>query len=278
LEVCPRPQGRKGILFLLALSLLYPAYLTLAPWHMFRYLTPILPLVSILLGVAVFSVIERNRLAGLILLGILILSDAIHIIPLHLIELAERERIEKDIAAGVIDAKDALTTVRGTMSSAGEVFSLGRVTSPLTSYFYEITHTPHDPEPVVCNYLNEHAKSSDLVLATYDDLPIQLYTGLQVVGNLQGQPIPPDPDWIVPRQNRDGGWIGGRDGALLQPVQEILRKKQFALHYRREIDFFLGNCPEPGVHRFKPPAEGPPILILRKKNSLKSDITQSEKR
>jgi hypothetical protein len=278
-----KPDGKRSVVLLLAISFLYSAYLTLAPWHMFRYLTIILPFVSILIGLAVYVLFEKSRLMGWVTLGVLVVTDAIHIVPLHLIEVAERSRIEND------PTLDAVTTVRGTMSGYGHLFAVGPITSPIASYLYEIMTTPHDPEPVICKYLNEHAKPTDVVLATYDDLPIQFYTGLKVVGNLQGQPIPPAPDWIVPRQNQLGGWIGGRDGALLPPIRQLLKTEQYDPISLSGPDFFLGNCPEPGVHRFKPPGERgrnrskspsdeevPSILIVHRKGSPIRDAAHLE--
>src|SRR5206468_5960583 len=103
----------------------------------------------------------------------------------------------------------------------GEVASVGRINSPLAAYLYEITHEIAEPEAVICAYLNTRAQPNDVVLATYDDLVIQFYTKLRVHGSLQGTAGKGTPDWIVPRQEPDGVWWGGKEEALEQALQDI---------------------------------------------------------
>jgi hypothetical protein len=243
---------RKRILFLLSFCFLYAAYLTFGPWHFFRYLTVLLPIASILLGVSVFSIIDKSRIAGLAALAVLILTNAFHLVPLGLFQ------------------------APGTSSRSGDVASVWSVTFPLVAYLYEITHDLEDPEPAICRYLNEHADDNDIVLATYDDLPIQFYTDLHVIGSLQGSQSPDDPnwkdpDWIVPRQQEDRSWLGGREGSLFRALRKMQLKEKYDWIYpendlgRRYSDFIWGNCPEPRAHCFKVPAEVPSILILRKR-------------
>jgi 4-amino-4-deoxy-L-arabinose transferase-like glycosyltransferase len=234
-----RSQWRPGLRLLFLLTLAYPVYLSFGPWHMFRYLSVLLPLTSILVGLAVSSVFVRSRWAGSLFAAVLVFTNVLHIVPF-----------------GVFDAP-------GTWSNAGEVASIGRINSPLTAYVYEITHQIREPEAVICAYLNGHAQPRDVVLATYDDLVLQFYTRLEVHGSLQGGAGNVDADWIVARQEPDGEWWGGKQEAL----EQVLKSINPSRYQRIELpcpDFVLGNCPEPGFHRFRSSAKGPPVLLLHK--------------
>jgi hypothetical protein len=210
---------------------------------MFRYLSVLLPLTSILLGLAVSCTFVTHRYVGLGVVALLVFTNALHVIPF-----------------GVVDAP-------GTWSNAGQVAALGRVNFPLAAYLYEVSHDIRDPEDEICGYLKAHAQPSDLVLATYDDLVVQFYTRLQVIGSLQGRDIGTEPDWIVVRQEPDGTWWGGKEEAL----QRVLRTVDWKHYQRIEIpypDFLLGKCPEPSFHRFRAPAKGAPILVLHRERLL----------
>jgi hypothetical protein len=234
-----RSEWRPGLRLFLLLTLAYSVYLSFGPWHMFRYLSVLLPVASIVVGLTVSSVFGRSRWAGGLLATVLVFTNALHIVPF-----------------AVFDAP-------GTWSNAGEVASIGRINSPLSAYLYEITHQIREPEAVICAYLNEHAQPRDVVLATYDDLVLQFYTKLEVHGSLQGGAGLLDADWIVARQEPDGEWWGGKEEALDRVMENIELER-----YRRiELpcpDCVLGNCPEPGFHRFRSSAKGPPALLLHK--------------
>ena len=234
-----RPEWTRGARLLLIFCLSYPLYLSLGPWHMFRYLSVILPLTSVLLGLVIFRIFEMNRYAGIAGLAILIFTNILHVVPL-----------------GLIDAP-------GTESTAGEVVSVGPFHSPLASYLYEITHATPEPEPVIVKYLKDNANPSDVVFATYGDLPIQFYTDLRVLGTLQAQLVAAEPDWIIVRRTRNGIWMSGRDETLDQVLKGISLEK-YHRTYLPCSDSVLGNCPEPPFHSFVLPGDVPSVLILYK--------------
>jgi hypothetical protein len=59
--------------------------------------------------------------------------------------------------------------------------------------------------------------------------------------------------------------MGGRDGALTGILRELIRSKKYGSITLPHRDFIWANCPEPGVHRFKPPSKAPSILLLEKR-------------
>jgi hypothetical protein len=232
---------RQSVLFLLAFSLLYVLYLSLGPWMMFRYLTVLLIPAAVLLGVAVYGVMRWNRVAGVAVLLLLICTNAVHLLPLGYIP----------------------KTAKVTYSTVSNFPSVGPVGFPLACYLYELAYPIKDSEAILADYLKEHASQNDVVLAQYGDLPLQFYTGLRVVGGMQGQPLPKNPDWIIQRGfvlNQD---TPGKDGSVRDfilsriPIQEYMR-------VRTAPDLMLANNPEPQWHLYRPPPATvtPPAMVL----------------
>lgn len=74
--------------------------------------------------------------------------------------------------------------------------------SPMSDYVYEIRHDYDGPVGGIVKFLNAHAKPTDTVVITYDDLPLKFYTKLRVLGGLTGEDLAPakTADWIILRQ------------------------------------------------------------------------------
>jgi hypothetical protein len=232
---------RQNGLFLLAFSLLYVLYLSLGPWMMFRYLTILLVPAALLLGVAVYGVMQWSRVAGVAVALLLICTNSIHLLPLGYLP----------------------KTAKVTYSTVSNFPSVGPVGFPLACYLYELAYPIKDSEAILADYLKEHASQNDVVLAQYGDLPLQFYTGLRVVGGMQGQPLPTNPDWIVQRGfvlNQD---TPGKDGSVLKfirnqiPIQDYMR-------VLTAPDLMLANNPEPQWHLYRPPPATvtPPAMVI----------------
>jgi Dolichyl-phosphate-mannose-protein mannosyltransferase len=230
---------RRGVSFLLAFSLLYTLYLSLAPWLFFRYLTILLPVAAVLLGLAADWVFARSRVLGAAALLTLLLTDYLHQVPLGLLE-----------APG---------------TAVADRFPFGQpVSSPLSGYLYELTHPFDSPEQVLAEHLRKHAKATDVVLTTYDDLPLQFYTGLRVAGGLQGQPLPPEPDWVIRRHLILSGQPG-KDMDVARFIEGHIDRTQYEEVILPQKDYMLGHDPDPHHHLFRAPPKGPPFFILKKK-------------
>ncbi len=236
-----QPGSLRTTLFLCLVLVLYLAYLCLAPWVMFRYLTVLLPVTTLLMALGVARVWAWSRWAGALLVLTVVGTNALHLVPLGLYKYP------------------------GTRCN--DSFSVsGPVSSPLVAYLIELTQPIAGPEAAVCDYLREHGQPNDVILATYGDLVFQFYLNRKVVGGLQGRDLPLDPDWVVRRrfvlvsrnEERKDGW-----------VFDFLGEHLDASRYDRiEVgeELCLEHNPDPLFHVFRqPPAEMGPVILLRRK-------------
>ena len=243
---------KRGAVLLLLVCLLYVAYLAFAPLMMVRYLTVLLPPAAILLALSTDWLLRKSRPAGVLVLVLLLATDILHRMPF-----------------GYAGAP-------GT-ASADTFPSLGRVGFPLYGFLYEITHHFDDTERALGNYLREHARPDDVVLAGYGDLPLQFYSGRHVVGGLEGQPLPARPDWIFIRP-----FIMGREPGTDADVVQFIGDHSDLRWYRLEAlpyrDYGLANNPDPWYHRFKAPKGALAVGVFRKRERPISAAEQRPER
>jgi Dolichyl-phosphate-mannose-protein mannosyltransferase len=148
----------------------------------------------------------------------------------------------------------------------------GRLGSPPVKYVDEITH--HVPGPIagIVSHLRAYARPGDRVFMSYGDLPIRFYTGLEVRGGLgcQGFAGWPPADWIIDRHfrfdpNGPGSAPGWAEDA--ERMSGYLRRVPVG-DYRgvriAEIDTVWENLPEPPLHRYRAPTDGPRLVIYRR--------------
>ncbi len=205
-------DARRVIAFLIAFAGFYVAAISLGPWRMFRFVTPLLPATAILSAVVAAWMMQWKRSLGIVVVILLVAIDAQY--------------------------------------------------RPLLAYLGEITRGVHDADCAVCDQLRAHALPTDVVLATYGDLPIEFYTSLRVTGGLQGQPLPENPDWILFR-----GFVMAAD-----PMKD-LRVRNFVKHldltrYARVLEIPdppLANTPDPQFHRFSDVTDERKLVLLRKR-------------
>jgi hypothetical protein len=234
-------QASQNALFLSAASLLYILYLGLGPWPEFRYLIVLAPLAAILLAWIISRILAYRRWLGMLVLLLVIVTDELHQAPLGYFRLS-----------GTVSV-DPIHTVGG----------LG-LRSPLAGYLYELTHHLEDPDYVIGRYLLSEARPGDVVLASYGDLTLQYYTGLRVVGGLQGQPLPPAPDWVILRyRNMNAGPTG--DSHVKSFVSTNIDAKGYTLVDLPVKDFAVSNNPDPRFHRFRIPSDGLPVLMGKRR-------------
>jgi hypothetical protein len=225
--------------FLAALCVVYLLYLPLAPWDHFRYLAGLLPLTAVLLGWVTFRVLRWSRPAGVALVLVLIGTDAVYQFPVD------------SLHAGAVRRADRFPSVGGACLS-------------LCGYLYEVTHPVDDPEWVLSQYLRAHARPADVVVITYGDLPLQFYTGLQVVGGLQGRPVPPDPDWIILR----GTWVTPRAGGdvdVMRYVYKHIDPDGYVVVDCHCPEVMMGNDPDPLHHVFRSPAKASTVTVFQRR-------------
>jgi hypothetical protein len=234
-------EGNRRVWLLLGVCTAYLFYLCLGPWEFFRYLAVLLPIAAILTAVTTFWLFTQSRRVGLLVLLLLIATDVVHGLPL------------------------AYLHAPGT-STADDFPVLGYVRFPLFGYLYEISHHVEDPEWVVAEYLRTHAEPQDVVIAGYGDLPLQFYTGLRVVGGLQGQPLPADANWVFVRPIY---LSSATDLAMSRFIQkQIVEGNRYQVVRLPGHDMWPGNDPDPQRHVFRMPnhKEAPPLRLLHRKN------------
>jgi hypothetical protein len=239
----------------LAITAMQFVYLGLAPWAFFRYLGVLLPLAAILNALVLYWLGTFSIRLTVVLLLVLVATDGLHRVPLAYLKAPGTRRV---------DEFPSLTIERSSRHGApGERRTITLVSYPLIGYVYELTHPIDDPEWLVAQYLRQHAQPNDTVLVSYGDLPLQYYTGLHVVGGLQGQELPKDADWIFLRQF----FLSSQPGEDRDTIQFVL--DHVDLHRYEMInlggrELCLSNDPDPTFHVFRMPKEGKPVLLFRK--------------
>jgi hypothetical protein len=239
--------ANRAVHFLAALCAVYLLYLPLAPWDHFRYLAVLLPLTAVLLGWVTFRVLRWSRPAGVALVLVLIGTDAVYQFPVDSLHAAAVRRADRFPSVG------------------GACLSLG-------GYLYEVTHPVNDPEWVLSQYLRAHARPTDVVVITYGDLPLQFYTGLKVVGGLQGRPVPPDPDWIILRRT----WVTPRAGGdvdVMRYVYKHVNPDGYVVVDCHCAEVMMGNDPDPLHHVFRAPAREVDVAVLHKRQRPGAEVT-----
>jgi hypothetical protein len=215
---------KRNVCLLLIVCGLYPVYLCVAPWGIFRYLSVLFPLAAILAAVVLYWIMSLSVRVGVLILVVLLATDVVHRLPLGYLHAPATAYADKSA-------------------------SLGTVNFPLYGYLYEISHHVDDPEWVVAQYLLQHAAPHDVVLASYGDLPLQFYTGLRVVGGLQGQPLPVEPDWIFLHYF----FVSEDDEAVVRFFTEQIDHRRYQLVPLHGNDCKFGNNPDPTYHFYRIP-------------------------
>jgi len=140
-------------------------------------------------------------------------------------------------------------------SSAAHIFPFssrhlkGKLTLPLISYIQELIHPPHGSVKKIADYLNLHASSKDLVIATYGDLPLKFYTGLRVIGGLALEALEEakNADWVITRKVL----ISDEDARVMVYLIDNLDWERYEKINLGQTDFPWDNIPEPSAHQFK---------------------------
>jgi hypothetical protein len=167
------------------------AALSVVGYAFFRYLTHLMPLLLALLAVAVAWLIKRWPVAGYALLFVLVTSNGLHIFPYMLFRAAvpQQSRLWSEMMTSpATDWVDQVATIR--------------LRSDLLMYGQELTHSYQGPNEGLVAYLSKHATPDQTVLVNYEDLPLQFYTDLHVLGGFSAHGLTPDlrPDWVVDRK------------------------------------------------------------------------------
>jgi hypothetical protein len=151
-----------------------------------------MPLLLALLAIAVAWVIEHAKITGYALLAILVTSNGLHILPYKVLSAAtpQQSRFWSEVMAS------PATRWMGQISAI-------RFRSEPLMYGQELTHSYRGPNEGLVAYLSAHATSGQTVLVNYEDLPLQFYTNLRVLGGFSARGLTLDarPDWVIDRKH-----------------------------------------------------------------------------
>lgn len=154
-----------------------------------------------------------------------------------------------------------LVEMTARISAAAAVASIAALAyfSPMSNYLYEITHDFDGPVEGIVTYLKAHAKQSDTVVITYDDMPLKFYTNLRVLGGYTGEDLKPalTAEWIILRANPLGVEVGRyvADHVVHSDYEDI------DIPYP---DTPTENREEPELHYYRTVTDAPLVNISRR--------------
>ena len=221
---------------------------TVMPWFFFRYYVALIPIAAIGQALLIAPILKRHNIAGLSVVLLLLATD----IPGRILPISNE-----------VPPASVRHLQTGDEDPANLVGAWAK-TFPMAGYLFEITHDHEGPLEAVVEYLNEHAKREETIVATYGDLPLQFYTDLKVVGGLSGEnPIPyAKAEWLLVRAHthRSG------DARLKRFIAENLERDRYEVTRFEALDVPYENRPDPTYHKYRQPMEGlPPVKLWRRK-------------
>jgi len=237
----PAEPGERFILFL-SLTIVGNVFLlTLIPQCEHRYLVHLYPLCAIILGWVVCAAWRYYKVSGVLLGVLLLFTNWLYLVPMDWLHITNRS---------VLNDRQMLTYPN----------------LPLKLFLTELGSGYPDVTYNLIRFFQTHAHPGEVILITYDDLPLQFYTPFKVLGGLQGNiKLDQPPDWMVLR------WYTRWNRAYQlneseRLIQEILATTPgYAPVVLPFEDQVFGNNPDPYEHRFIP-AENPlpPVVIYKK--------------
>ena len=139
---------------------------------------------------------------------------------------------------------------------------LGVVPMPAVEYFYEITHDIGGPLKSTCQYLNEHARPTDMVAISSGDMTLKFHTPLRVVGGLSDEDVAeaPNADWIVLRRYHMDG-----ERSVSEAILHGIRRQEWQEIALNAPDTIIENREAPDWHRYRPVrATAAPVILLHR--------------
>ena len=133
----------------------------------------------------------------------------------------------------------------------------------LVQYGKELTDDFQGPVEGIVAHLRQHARESDVVGITYDDLPIKFYTRHRVVGGLTGESLEgiEAPDWIILRRTP-------ADQAKEAPVRRFFHEQTQKHRYEQVVldvpDTPWQNREDPQTHLYQSATTPPRVIVWRK--------------
>ncbi len=214
----------------------------LSPYRFFRYIVPALPFIFALAAVALAALAEKGRvarIAAVAIAAVLATSTSLHALSHSLLTAVGRR-------TGAFVVRDRSIPAR----------------MPLTDLLKEFRDPPRGPVAATVEYLARHARPGDVIVTTYDELPLKFHTSLKVYGGETAQ-LPSDgerPVWIWRRYLKP--YIPVR--VAVEWVERELARGTYERIQLDAIDRRWENREDPAEHVFTNPGPpGPPVVLYK---------------
>jgi 4-amino-4-deoxy-L-arabinose transferase-like glycosyltransferase len=198
----------------------------LSPVRFFRYVVPVVPVIFALAAIGLAALADRawwGKVLTAVIVIALVSSSAPFAMSHHFTSTLAR-------ATGLIRVRDRSIAYR----------------IPLADMLRELRDPPKGPIAAVVDYLRRHAHPGDVLVTTYEELPLKFHTTLDVYGGETAQ-LPADgvtPDWI---------WV---DRALSRGGYQRIELEA--------VDRRWENREDPEEHIFSNPGpDGPRVVLYR---------------
>lgn len=236
-------RTRSASLLLAAIAAGAIAGAMLSPVRFFRYIVPAVPIMFGLAAIGLATVAERSRwgkAAAAVVVTALIATTAPFVI-------SHRLSSALALATGAIRVRERTIEYR----------------VPLADMVRELRDPPRGPIAATVEYLRDHAQPTDVLVTTYEELPLKFHTALVVYGGETAQ-MPADgvePDWIWPRHRTT---VYPAERAAVEWVERELARGTYQRIELNAVDRRWENREDPEEHIFTNPGPDGPHVTLYK--------------
>ena len=250
------PLREEFTLLALLLSVNLILFAGICNYPFFRYLIGLLPLFAAATAATVIAVGSSRRWGAAALTACLVLCIIVQLGPFAVTtSLAEAaQRVSNDQFA---DGFGYLPCNLNSYQSLRLEHEFPRFCSLPWEYAQELTRDYQGPIGAVVRYLQEHARSGEVLVTTYEHFPLMFYTNLKVYSARTSGDLKNLPDWIL---------IHGIEKMLFsERLTQVVRDPN---EYQQALitahDFPFENIPEPNWHQFRTPSEGPRVTLFHR--------------
>jgi hypothetical protein len=234
------------------------------PFPFFRYLIGVFPFFALVTAWTVLRLSRRRWWALLALAGMVIVTDALHYLPLHKSTMWVMPRTPKPGMA-LLDTRYGHAHTNGVTIAVllKDGRGAGEVEIPLLNLHRELTADYRGPTESVIQHLGAHARPGDTIAVGYEHFPFMFYTDLRVYQDHQTEGLAELPDWLFVHSLEPPKWS--------EPIRRALASGRYV---RQPVDAYeipWDNVPEPYWHRFETPRAGKKVELFRLSEPTRSD-------
>ena len=162
----------------------------------------------------------------------------------------------------IITALLVISAARVHPAAAAAILALLIFTSPLKDFLYEITHDYDGPVEGIVKYLNKNGSRNDVVVITYDDMPLKFYTQMRVLGGFTGEDLSPakKAKWIILRKHL----ICLKDKEIREYLVQNLQGEDYEEVTIDYPDIPTENREDPAYHYYRTVIDEKKVTILKR--------------